>query len=173
MTPAHDPQADNTAQVDPPRYNTGSDLVPQPMYPPQSYGQQPMYPPQAYGQQPYRGPVGQVRGTGFGILMSIITLGIYPLYWYFAVHEEMKRHNGQGLGGGLALVLALFVGVAMPFLTSSEIGNLHAAQGRKAPVSGLTGLWYYPGFLILVGPIVWWVKTNGALNDYWRSVGAR
>jgi hypothetical protein len=35
----------------------------------------------------------------------------------------------------------------------------------------MTGLWYFPGVLILVGPIVWFVKTNGALNDYWRSQG--
>ncbi len=36
----------------------------------------------------------------------------------------------------------------------------------------MTGLWYFPGSLILVGPIIWFVKTNNALNDYWRSVGA-
>ena len=29
------------------------------------------------------------------------------------------------------------------------------------------------GSLILVGPLVWLVKTNGALNAYWRSMGAR
>jgi hypothetical protein len=29
------------------------------------------------------------------------------------------------------------------------------------------------GWLILVGPLVWLIKTNGALNAYWRSVGAR
>ena len=40
-------------------------------------------------------------------------------------------------------------------------------------MSGLTGLWYFPGMLILIGPIVWFVKTNGALNNYWRSMGAR
>ena len=40
------------------------------------------------------------------------------------------------------------------------------------PVTGLTGLWYVPGIFLLVGPIIWFVKTNGALNDYWRSQGA-
>jgi hypothetical protein len=29
------------------------------------------------------------------------------------------------------------------------------------------------GAFILIGPLVWLVKTNGALNAYWRSVGAR
>ena len=25
---------------------------------------------------------------------------------------------------------------------------------------------------ILVGPFIWFIKTNDALNDYWRSQGA-
>jgi hypothetical protein len=29
------------------------------------------------------------------------------------------------------------------------------------------------GSLSLVGPLVWLIKTNGALNAYWRSMGAR
>ncbi|GAB2640648.1 hypothetical protein GCM10027270_31590 [Nocardioides ginkgobilobae] len=44
---------------------------------------------------------------------------------------------------------------------------------QKEPVSGATGLWYFPGMFILVGPIIWFVKTNGALNDYWKSLGAQ
>jgi hypothetical protein len=37
-------------------------------------------------------------------------------------------------------------------------------------VSGVTGLWL---FLPLVGGLVWFIKTNGALNAYWRQHGAR
>ena len=37
----------------------------------------------------------------------------------------------------------------------------------------LTGLWVFPGIFILVGPFIWFSKTNGALNDYWRSLGAQ
>ena len=56
--------------------------------------------------------------------------------------------------------------------TSSEVGGLYSRRGQQPPVTGLTGLWYFPGIFILVGPIIWFVKTNGALNAYWRSVGA-
>ena len=84
----------------------------------------------------------------------------------------MKRHTGNGLGGGLALVISIFLGFVSPFLTSSEVGGMYERIGRAKPVSGATGLWYLPGFLIVVGPIVWFVKTNGALNAYWRSLGA-
>jgi hypothetical protein len=84
----------------------------------------------------------------------------------------MKRHSGQGIGGGLALLLAFFVGFVNPFLASSEVGQLYQRRGVPAPVSGMTGLWYIPGFMLLIGPIIWFAKTNNALNAYWRSVGA-
>ena len=139
-------------------------------YAPQPYGQQ-GYAPAQYG-APMGGEIGQVRSTGVCILLAIVTFGFYTLYWFFKTHEEMKRHSGRGLGGGLALLLAFFVGFVMPYITSSEVGELHARAGREKPVSGATGLWYFPGMLILIGPIVWFVKTNGALNKYWQSLGA-
>ena len=124
----------------------------------------PMMPPAA-------GQPGKIRSTGISILLFIVTFGIYGWFWYYGVHEEMKRHKGDGLGGPIALILALFVGIVMPYLTSNEVGELYARRGQAKPVSGLTGLWYFPGIFILVGPIIWFVKTNGALNDYWASLG--
>ena len=118
------------------------------------------------------GPVGRVRGTGISILLTIVTFGIYSWFWWYKTHEEMKRHTGEGLGGGIALVLAIFVGIVMPFLTSDEVGKLYERRGQAKPVTAATGLWYFPGVFILVGPIVWFVKTNGALNAYWGSMGA-
>ncbi|MGB8651463.1 MAG: DUF4234 domain-containing protein [Mycobacteriales bacterium] len=156
-----------TEPVDPPQQPVGQEPpAPAPAAPaaPAGYGTAPA----AYG----TGPVGKVRGTGVCILLAIVTLGVYSWYWFFSTHEAMKRHKGSGLGGGLALVLAIFVGIVMPYLTSSEVGELYERSGRPKRVSGLTGLWYFPGMFILVGPIVWFVKTNGALNDYWKSVGA-
>ena len=117
-------------------------------------------------------PVGKIRGTGVCILLAIVTFGIYTVVWFYKVHSEMKRHSGQGIDGGVALLLALFVGIVMPYITSSEVGGLYARRGQAKPVSGATGLWYFPGMIILVGPLVWFIKTNGALNSYWRSLGA-
>jgi hypothetical protein len=105
--------------------------------------------------------------------LTVVTLGIYSLVWFYRTHEEMKRHTGQGLGGAIALVLAVFIGAAVPFLTSNEVGDLYERRGQSKPVSALTGLWYFPGVFLLIGPIVWFVQTNGALNAYWRSLGAR
>jgi hypothetical protein len=137
--------------------------------PPPPYGSAP--PANPYGAQPpaVTGPAGHVRSTGTCILLFIVTLGIYGLVWYYKSHDEMKRYSGDGIGGGLALVLGLFINIVMAFLSPSEVGKLYERRGEPAPVSVLTGLWI---LLPLVGGIVWFVKTNGALNDYWRSVGA-
>ncbi len=119
------------------------------------------------------GPVGKVRSTWAVIGLSIITLGIYSLYYYFAVHEEMKQHSGEGVGGVLGLVISVFtLGLVTPFLLPNEVGNLYARQSRPRPVTATTGLWVLLGSFILVGPLVWLIKTNGALNAYWRSMGA-
>lgn len=141
----------------------------------QGYPGQPAYAGQHYGQmQPYQyGPPGKIRPTGLSMLLYFVTLGIYGWVYYYQTHEEMKKHAGEGLGGPLALVLAIFVGIVMPYIMSSEVGNLYERQGREKPVTALTGLWVFPGIFILVGPFIWFVKTNHALNEYWESMGAR
>jgi Domain of unknown function (DUF4234) len=149
---------------------------PQPQYGAHQYGQMTPAgyppPPPAFATRPL-GPVGKVRSTWAVIGLSIITFGIYALYYYFATHEEMKQHSGEGVGGAIGLVLALFTfGLVTPFLLPNEVGNLYARQGRPRPVTAVTGLWVLLGSIILVGPLVWLVKTNGALNAYWRSLGA-
>ncbi len=128
----------------------------------------------AYAGQPgAAGPIGKVRGTGVCILLFIVTLGIYGWFWYFNTHDEMKRHSGEGIGGGIALLLGILVSLVMWFITPLEVGKLYERRGQKPPVTAVTGLWaLLLGWFFGVGLIVWFVKTNGALNDYWRSLGA-
>lgn len=131
----------------------------------------------AYGApapMPYgMGPVGQVRDTGTCILLCIVTLGFYSLYWFYKTHDEMKRHTGTGLGGGLGLLLGFLVSIVMYFLTPSEVNGMYERRGMRSPVSGVTGLWaLLLGWFFGLGLIIWFVKVNGALNAYWRSQGA-
>ena len=115
------------------------------------------------------GPLGQPRGIGFGILLFIITLGIYGLYWVYKTQEEMKQHTGDGLGGVLGLVIWIVISPVSAFVIPSEVGKMYERDGRQSPISGWTGLWLFPfGFLILTG-IVWFWKNQGALNRYWES----
>jgi len=115
---------------------------------------------------PNSGPTGQHRGIGFVILLSIVTLGIYYLYWTYVTFEEMKKRTGEGLGGVLGLVIQLVIGVVNWFVIPSEIGKMYDKDGEPAPMSGWTGLWQ---LIPLVGWFVWIVKVQGALNRYWDS----
>jgi Domain of unknown function (DUF4234) len=115
------------------------------------------------------GPLGQPRGIGFGILLFIVTLGIYGLYWVYKTSEEMKQHTGEGIGGVLGLVVWIVVGAVMAFVIPSEIGNMHTKDGRQPPVTGWTGLWLFPFGIFIIPAIVWFVKVQGALNRYWES----
>jgi hypothetical protein len=138
------------------------------------YGREPMPGAPGYAQyaQP-QGPIGRIRPTGMIILLFFVTLGIWSFVYYYQVHEEMKRHSNQGLGGVLALVIAILFGIVSPYLLSNEVGQLYERRGRQKPVSALTALWFFPGALILVGPFIWFIRTNNALNEYWQSLGAR
>jgi hypothetical protein len=119
------------------------------------------------GEQPPT--LGKPRGIFFVIAITIITLGIYHLYWVYKVYEEMKQHTGDGLGGVIGLVIALVIGIVNYFVIPSEIGKMYRGDGRDAPMSGWTGLWI---ILPIVGWFVWVVKVQGSLNRYWESKGA-
>ena len=194
--PPPTPPADQTQQISAPGY--GQPGPPQQGYgqpgpPQQGYGQQGP-PPQGYGQQGYgqqepgsagaapappvwaqyaesSGPLGTMRPTGMTILLFFVTLGIWSLVYYFQTQEEMKRHTGEGIGGVFALVIAVIFGLVSPFILSHEVGRLYERRGQTPPVTALTALWFFPGMFIIVGPFIWFVKTNNALNEYWRSQG--
>lgn len=111
-------------------------------------------------------PVRKSRGILFVILITIVTLGIYHLYWVFKVYDEMKQHTGEGLGGVIGLVIALVIGIANFFVIPSEIGKMYRGDDRETPMTGWTGLWV---ILPSVGWFVWIVKVQGALNRYWEN----
>ncbi len=113
--------------------------------------------------------VGTVRNPVAVILLSIVTLGIYALYWQYESFKELKNYSGEGIGGGLGLLFAILISIVNVFLLPSEVGNLYAREGKEKPVSGVTGFWV---LLPIVGGIIWVVKTQGRLNDYWKAHGA-
>lgn len=115
------------------------------------------------------GPVGKVRNPWAVVGLSIITLGIYFLYWTYEVFREMKEHTHEGIGGVVGLIIGIFVGIVNAFLIPSEVGNMYAKAGQVKPVSGVTGFWT---FIPLVGLIIWIIKVQNALNRRWETAGA-
>jgi hypothetical protein len=118
------------------------------------------------------GPLGQPRGIGFGILLFIVTIGIYSLYWVYKTQEEVKQHSGEGIGGVLGLVIWILISAVSAFVIPSEIGKMYTMDGQQPPVTGWTGLWLFPFGFLIVPAIVWFVKVQGALNRYWEGKAA-
>jgi hypothetical protein len=119
--------------------------------------------------QPVQGQVGRVRSPVVVVLLSIITLGIYSLYWQYASFKEMKQYSGEGIGGGLGLLFAILLGIVNVFLLPYEIGKQYLRAGQPEPIGAVTGFWV---LLPLIGGIVWVFKTQGRLNEFWMAHGA-
>ncbi|HEY7397686.1 MAG TPA: DUF4234 domain-containing protein [Gaiellaceae bacterium] len=115
------------------------------------------------------GPLGKPRGIGFGILLFIVTIGLYGWYWAYKTQEETKRRTGDGVGGVIGLVIWIVINPVSAFVIPSEVGHMYARDGRQPPVTGWTGLWLFPFGFLIVPAIVWFVKVQGALNRYWEA----
>ena len=88
----------------------------------------------------------------------------------YASFKELKDYSGEGIGGWIGLLFHdPFYGIVNTFLLPSEVGRLYARSGRQSPVSGLTGFWV---LIPIVGGIIWVVKVQGRMNDYWESLPA-
>jgi Domain of unknown function (DUF4234) len=130
---------------------------------------QPWQQQQGYVAQP-TGVVGRTTSPGTQILLTIVTLGIWAIVWTYRQFEDTKNWSGEGIGGGLSVVISLFVGVVIPFLLAHDVETLlYQRDGKESPVHTITGLWQ---FLPLVGGLIWYLKVQRAINDFWISKGA-
>lgn len=130
------------------------------------------YPPQAPLGPGYvegglnRGPIGRRENIGLQVLWSVLTFGLYGIYWAYKSHEEIKVHTGDGIGGVAGALVYLIAGVVTLFLLPIEIEKMYKRDGRRSPVSAATAFW------VLLFVIPWYVKCQSALNDYWEAKGA-
>ena len=119
-----------------------------------------------YGAGPPSGPLGQREKIGIQVLLSIVTFGLYGIYWAYKSHDEIQRYTGEGVGGVVGAIIYFFVGLVTLFLLPIEIKKMYEREGRQSPVSAATAFW------ILLFAIPWYVKCQRALNDFWALKGA-
>jgi hypothetical protein len=140
-------------------------------------------PPSAPPPPPAGGPVGYVPmgreapqdiggiyyNKGLTILLMIVTCGIWGVFWTYRTSEDLKKYNGDGLGGVLGLVVYLLLSIVLMFTIPNEIKNMYERDGRESPVTAIWGLWF---LLPIIGHIIWYLKVQDALNEFWLSKGA-
>jgi hypothetical protein len=110
----------------------------------------------------------KIRSPLAVVVFSILTLGIYTLYWVYQVGREMKEYNGSGLGPVPNLLIGFFFGIVLWFTIPNDVRATYEADGREPDVSALTGFW---NLIPIIGWIIWVVKVQGRLNALWS--GAR
>lgn len=117
----------------------------------------------------WRGPIGRPKSAGTTILLTILTCGIWNMVWIYQTHEDLKSYRSEGIGGPVALVIALVFSVALFFTVPMEIEQMYREEGLQPPVTTSWGLWF---LLPIVGNFVWYFKVQRALNDFWVARGA-
>ena len=115
------------------------------------------------------GAPGQPRSALLVLLLTIVTFGIWALVWSFQNGDELKRYSGRGLGGVAYLFITLFLAPITMFLLASEVEQLYRADGKEPPITTIWGLWF---LLPIIGNLVWYLRIQSALNEYWTSKGA-
>ena len=107
--------------------------------------------------------------------LSIITIGIYYIFWWYFINREMRdfgRAKGTDLGqnpGNSVLAITLGALIIVPAIvtlwtTSDRVQRTQETAGVDRPASG-------PIFfilLLLIGPVgIWYVQNE--LNKAWRA----
>jgi hypothetical protein len=127
-------------------------------------------PPPPAAQAGGTGAIGELRKPLTVVLLTIVTCGIYGLWWYYRNFEDMKQYSGEGVGGGLGLLLAIFCGIIAIFLLPAEVGNLYEREGKEKPCSAMTAFW---NLIPIAGGIIFIYKVQNRLNDFWAPKGAQ
>ena len=82
---------------------------------------------------------GVFYSVGLVILLTIVTLGIWGAFWTYRTNEDLKKYNGDGLGGVLGVVIYILLSVVLMFTIPNEIKNMYERDGRESPVDPALG----------------------------------
>ena len=97
------------------------------------------------------------RNLGLMIVLSIVTFGIYGLWWYCSVQNQLREKIGRGFGGlGHLVVTIVTFGIYSIYWFFVVGGRLREAGAQKD-----NGILY--GVLSLVG--LSWVSALLIQND--------
>ena len=109
----------------------------------------------------------QQRNIAVCIILSILTCGIYGLYWFVCLSDDTNRISGDAYGtsGGMALVLTIITcniyGIYWAYKQGEKIDR--AKMNRGLP-SGNNGVLYL--ILTLFGfSIIAWALMQNELNN--------
>ena len=100
-------------------------------------------------------------------ILCIITLGIYWLYWYYKVNEEIRRHCPDiDVAPGLAVICQFIpiVNYVSKYNTADRVRTLQSACSEPGRISPLAALL----FSIFIPFGIYTYMVQSSLNNHWR-----
>jgi hypothetical protein len=96
-----------------------------------------------------------LKRNPLGVLgLTFITLGIYGLYWYYKVNEEIQRYTGDQTispSRSLLAVIPGFLLIVPPFIayynTANHIVRMEEQRGIAAQIS--------PALVVVIALVLW------------------
>ena len=114
--------------------------------------------------------VGKIRPPAQVILFSIITCGIYAIYWYYTIMNDLNKARGKEIiNPVLFLVLSIFCGFLLWYILyviDKNLVELSAEEGTNYNKENFI-LWLVLSFVLGVGTIVAMWQITNAYNDIW------
>ncbi len=102
------------------------------------------------------------------ILLTIVTCGIWAIVWAYQNGDELQRFSGKGSAASSICSSRCFVSPVTMFLLAGEVEQLYRDDGQEPPITTLWGLWF---LLPLIGNLIWYLRIQDAINDYWTAHG--
>lgn len=82
--------------------------------------------------------------------------------------EEPKTYRRDGLGGVALLLLTIVISPVTLFAMANEVEQLYLDEGEQPRITTIWGFWF---LLPLIGNIIWYVRIQNAINEFWQARG--
>lgn len=108
------------------------------------------------------------RSVGMSVFFTIITCGIYGLYWFVCLTDESNECTGRGVTtGGMALLFSIITCGIYSFYWNYKMGDkLDQARAERGVPAGSQAILYL--ILSILGlSIVSWALIQSELNRYY------
>jgi hypothetical protein len=122
----------------------------------------------------------KIRNPWAVLGLSLITLGVYYVFWYYFINREMRDlgdSRGVDLGHSpITSVVAVTLGALIiipPFVSIWKTGRRMEGAQRTAGASGGSGPLFFVLHLIPIVNLFAPVYMQTELDKVWRAVGER
>ena len=112
------------------------------------------------------------RNIGVCIILSIITCGLYGLYWFVVMTDDLKQLSGdtQTASGGMALIFTILscniYGWYWAYKRGENVDTIAAANGRPSSNSGIMYIILQALGLGIINYALMQNEINKALGGY-------